>query len=113
VLTVAAHRRGNKTRLPAFRVVEGEDQLTHPGPPPPGQEGAISSARNRAAFNWYILRSLGEKLHEVFEADMSKPLPSEIANLLDRFEDAQRQSASRPRELHRDTAVVPSPSPPT
>ena len=65
------------------------------------------SARNRAAYNWHILRSIGEKLRDVFETDMSKPLPDEIALLVRKFEEAERATNARAVEASRDDAIEP------
>ena len=76
------------------------------------------SARNRAAYNWHILRSIGEKLRDVFEADMSKPLPGKIEKLMTRFEDAERAASAQPAKVAHpaktppDDAVVPPVAPP-
>ena len=70
------------------------------------------SARNRAAYNWHVLRSIGEKRRDVFEADMSKPLPEKIQNLMSRFEEAERATSARPVKTANDDAVMPPAAPP-
>jgi hypothetical protein len=65
------------------------------------------SARNRAAYNWHILRSIGEKLRDVFEADMAKPLPGEIAELLRKFKETERGTNARPLDASHDDAIEP------
>jgi hypothetical protein len=70
------------------------------------------SARNRAAYNWHILRSIGEKLRDVFETDMSKPLPDRIEKLMSRFEEAERAASVRPAKTTNDDAVAPPAAPP-
>ena len=72
------------------------------------------SARNRATYNWHVLRSIGEKLRDVFEADVSKPLPDRIATLMSRFEEAERDTKAHPVDAAPDdTLVPPSAAPPS
>jgi hypothetical protein len=63
----------------------------------PAREGTISrgSARRRAAYNWFILKGLGDRLREVYDADLAAPLPDHLTKLVAQLaEPAQEPGAT-------------------
>jgi len=54
---------------------------------------ANGSARRRAEYNWFILKGLGDRLRDVYEADLGAPLPGQLTKLVDLLVDAASEPA--------------------
>jgi hypothetical protein len=81
---------------PIGRTLSSKGDASPHGSAGPAREGAISrgSARRRAAYNWFILKGLGDRLREVYEADLAAPLPDHLTKLVEQLaEPAQEQGA--------------------